>query len=594
MKPTARTAVCIVLVILAGFVIYLPAFEASFHLDDSNSIRDNASIRHLGNIKAVRDFWPTRFFTYLTLAVNFHFSGLSPFPYHLTNVLVHIFNALLVYFIFRRLFRAPAYIPLIAALLFLSHPIQTQAVTYVIQRATSLASCFYLLSVLFYLRFRMGGHGGGHSPCKAADYVLSLLFCSCAMLTKEFTITLPLVLALIEFLALKDAETRKARRIAFLLPFLCAMLIIPLTVFVNSGNPRYNDSGQIEWLRESGVVETAAPGHGKSPLRYLTTQPRVIVTYLRLIILPLKQRPEYEYPMFSSFTETPVIMSLAVISAVLIGAWFLRKSHSLAALGIFWFFLVLLPESSVIPVIDPIVEHRLYLPLVGALMVLSALMADNARLRTPLVVVAIPAIICFCGLTYSRNLVWRDPVTLWEDNVAKAEGKARVHGNLGKAYLDAGRYEEAAREFRRMIELDPTFAGAYNNLAVIYIDHLKDYDKADKYIAASLELFPDYPAGYVNRGVICLNTRRLRPAIENFEKALELDPSNLLAHYNLGACYINLGELERAEEYLRRGMSFWPKDNRFHILLARIYRRRGNAEDAESYLYKAGPLQLLR
>jgi len=240
------------------------------------------------------------------------------------------------------------------------------------------------------------------------------------------------------------------------------------------------------------------------------------------------------------------------------------------------------------------VEHRLYLPLVGALMVLSALMAGNARLRTPLVVVAIAAITCFCGLTYSRNLVWRDPVTLWEDNAAKAEGKARVHGNLGKAYLDAGRYEEAAREFRRMIELDPTFAGAYNNLAVIYIDHLKDYDEAQRYISASLELFPDYPVGYVNRGVICLNTRRLRPAIENFEKALELDPKNLLAHYNLAACYINLGDPDRAEEYLRRGLSFWPEDNRFHILLARIYSRRGNAKEAESYLYNAVPLQPLR
>ena len=585
MKPSVRTIIHILLIILIGIIIYLPAFNASFHLDDTNRIRDNAAIRHVSDIKAIMNYWPTRFLTYLTLAVNFHFSGLSPFQYHFTNILIHIFNAAVIYFLFKRLFAGSTVIPLTASLLFLSHPIQTQAVTYVIQRATSLASSFYLLSILFYLRFRRGPAG---IKTSTVDYILALIFCICAMLTKEFTITIPAMLALLEFLALKSKKTKTSRRIAYLSPFLLAVTIIPLTVILNSGNPNYNDSGQVEWLRENRVVETVAPGHGKSPLRYLTTQPRVLITYLRLLVFPVNQRVEYDYPLFSSFAETPAIMSMLAIAAIMAIGWFARKNHPLASLGIFWFFIALLPESSVIPIIDPIVEHRLYLPMVGAIILFSAGLADMPRFRAPLLAVAALAIVCFCGFTYSRNLVWRDQVTLWEDNVAKAEGKARVHGNLGKAYLDTGEHEKAAREFKRMIELDPTFAGAYNNLAVIYIDHLKDYREAEKYITASLELFPDYPPGYVNRGVIFMNTRRLRPAVENFEKALDLDPKNLLAHYNLAACYINMGDMDRAEEHLRKGLSFWPEEQRFYLLMARVYRRRGEHGQAEIYLKRSG------
>ena len=592
--PFGRTIIQLLLVALVGIVIYLPAYEASFHLDDSPSIRHNAAIRHLGDVKAVWDFWPTRFLTYLTLAVNFHFSGLSPFPYHLTNVLIHILNACLVYLLFRRLFRDGGAIPLIAALLFLAHPIQTEAVTYVIQRATSLAACFYLISVFFYLRFRAGDRPGISTGNRMLDYPLSLLFCFCALFTKECTVTLPLTLALLEWLAVRDPRPGRSRRLAYLLPFFLAVLVVPLTVVLNSENPYYNDTGQLEGLRNAGIVETEAPRPGQSHLRCLATQPRALVTYIRLAVLPVNQRPEYEYPKFSSFGELPVLVSLLGIASILVCAWFWRRRNPLAALGVFWFFCTLLPETGLVPILDMVVEHRLYLPVIGAVMVYSAVLSRAVRLRRALMIFSVLVIACFCVLTYRRNLVWRDPVTLWEDNAAKAGGKARVRGNLGKAYLDAGRYEESAAEFRRMIELDPTFTGAYNNLAVIYIDHLKDYEEAEKYIADSLELFPEYPLGYLNRGVICLNTRRIRPAIDAFRKVLELDPKNLLAHYNLAACYINIGEMDTAEEYLRQGISFWPEEPKFSVLLSRVYQQRGDFDEAEDCRRRAAYLESQR
>ena len=618
--PARRTGVALAhlaLIVLIGAAIYLPALSASFHLDDSPSIRDNAAIRHLGDLRAIWSFWPTRFFTYLSLALNFHFSQLDPLPYHAANVAIHLANALLVYALSRRLFPGRAAVALLSSLVFLCHPLQTQAVTYVVQRATSLAAFFYLFSVLCYLKARCGSSaspgrrlGRDDAPvpsCKRSDptspltaecgqrailqakrycifYVLSFLSGLGAMLAKEFAFSLPLTLALAEWLLVRDAARSVRRRALILLPFLLSLLLIPSLVYLHRDYPCYNDSGQIEWAKRAGIIDRVASGHGGSPRDYLLTQPRVLVTYLRLIAFPADQRVEYDYPKIFSPFQLSAYAPLLILFSILIAAGAaIRRKYIRAAFGLLWFIIVLVPESSVIPILDACVEHRLYLPLAGGAFLAGSFLESAGKGKRITTVFFALGLALLALLAYRRNLAWRDPITLWEDNVVKAEGKARVHGNLGKAYLDAGRFEKAAREFKRMIELDPTFVGAYNNLAVIYIDHLKDYEEAKKYISLALALFPDYPAGYLNLGVIHLNNRQLKPAIENFKKVLDLDPKNLLAFYNLAACYVNLGDLGRAEECLRKGLSYWPEEPRFYLLLSRICREKGDIPAAEEW-----------
>lgn len=625
MRSAPHRYIFLLLIIGIGIVIYLPAFQASFHLDDGMSIRDNTVIRQLVP-GAIFDFWPTRFFTYLSLAVTFRYAALDPFLYHLGNFAIHLFNSLVVFLLLWRIVGKVGLLPpLIGALIFLVHPLQTQAATYIIQRATSLAAGFYLLTILFYLKCfqaktniekNNSGVSTGVRSNNYFFYFLSFLFAVCAMLTKEFTITLPGALILTELLVLRDRRVKSSKKVLRLLPFLILLLVIPALTMIYSENPHYNDSGQVEWLKEAGVIDEAAPGHGESPRVYLLTQPRVFITYLRLLVLPINQQVDYDYPKLFVPFNPAVIFPLTVIFSLVILACFYRKNNlSVIAFGIIWFMLALLPESSIIPIIDVIVEHRLYLPLFGVVVVFTYFYGSLARFRRSRFILGITLIFLLGWLTYQRNLVWQNPVSLWEDNVAKAPGRARIHGNLGKAYLDQGRYERAAEEFKKLIELDPTFAGAYNNLAVIYIDHIKDYKLARKYIEASLALVPDYPAGYLNLGVIDLNDRKLRSAIRNFEKALELDPKSLLAYYNLGACYINLGDLygreadslrsvkkvekadekeslareeyHRAEKFLRRGLAIWPQDPRFNLLLARLYKGMGKSEKGEEYFDKA-------
>lgn len=626
MRPVLRTIIYLLLLVVVGIIVYLPAFQASFHLDDGPSIRDNPIIRHV-DPAAIFSYWPTRFMTYLSLAITFRYAALDPFLYHVGNFVIHLFNAILVFLLLRRLVGKSGPFPsLIGALIFLVHPIQTQAATYIIQRATSLAAGFYFLSILFYLKaFQVknsDSYGSESSSPKSRGvsivfYFLSFLFAASSMLTKEFAVTLPLLLILVELLILRTRPVPGLKRLIRLLPFLILLLVIPALTKIYSENPHYNDSGQLEWLKSAGVIDNIAPGHGESPRVYLLTQFRVFITYLRLLVFPVNQQVDYNYPKILSLFAGGGVICLAVIISLLLIACNCckRKEQAVLGFGLLWFIIVLLPESSIVPIIDVIVEHRLYLPIFGLIVIFTYLFGSLARFRRARLLLAVAAVVFLGWLTYQRNLVWRDPVSLWEDNVAKAPGRARIHGNLGKAYLDKGRYAKAAEEFKKLIEIDPTFAGAYNNLAVIYIDHLKDDRIARKYIEASLTLFPEYPAGYVNLGVIDLNNRKLRSAIKNFEKALELDPKNLLAYYNLGACYINLGDLYtreaaslrsvrqndkagekeelaekeylRAEEFLRRGRSLWPEDPRFDLLLARLYKGMGRSQKAKEYFDRA-------
>jgi len=156
-------------------------------------------------------------------------------------------------------------------------------------------------------------------------YLLSLLFAVCAMFTKEFTITIPLTLVLVEYLLLRDIPTLRPGRIIRLLPFLIALLVIPAVIRLNSDNPHFNDSGQVEWLREAGLMNETAPGHGESPRLYLLTQSRVFITYLRLLVLPVNQQVDYDYPKIYSLFEPGVVVYLATIISLVIIALYCCK-----------------------------------------------------------------------------------------------------------------------------------------------------------------------------------------------------------------------------------------------------------------------------
>jgi hypothetical protein len=369
-------------IIILGTIIYSNTFDASWHFDDHTSIVENYSIRNLKATAAA--VGASRWIGFTTFALNYHFGKLDVFGYHLVNICIHLASAVLVYFFVLLTLKTPylkdssisrytASLSLASALIFVAHPIQTQAVTYIAQRFTSLATLFYLLSLVLFIKARLHNLRGAkfYSPSHLGCYLGSLLAAFLAMKTKEITITLPAIILLYEFFFFNPSLRSLTRKLVYLIPLLLTFFIIPLNLY-GIGLFGISD-GTFIGIAEVGDVIGDATQETKALSRtdYCLTQFNVISTYIRLLFFPVNQNLDYDYPISRTFLEFPTFTSfLFLASIVAFGVWMFKNSR-LISFGIFWFFITLSVESSIIPIRDVIFEHRVYLPSVGFVMFLT-------------------------------------------------------------------------------------------------------------------------------------------------------------------------------------------------------------------------------
>ncbi|MBI5598336.1 MAG: tetratricopeptide repeat protein [Deltaproteobacteria bacterium] len=508
MEYRIRPRLIYLLILNAVFVIYLQTFSFPFHFDDASGIVDNVSIRALANF---RPSWTAggplpgqRYVGMLSFALNYRLGGLNVLGYHMVNNAVHFINGILVLHLVLLTLDTPAmerpnqpsstasqpsstvsapelavrwFMATAASLIFVAHPVQTQAVTYIVQRFTSLATLFYLLSIILYAKARLESQPTGPALGKrtALFYAGSLVSAVLAMKTKEISFTLPFVIALYEFVFFKDGWKK---RFLYIFPFLLTLAIIPLSVIgagVAGERPLANVFNDLARpLYEKAVITRGV---------YLLTQTRVMVTYVRLLFLPVNQNLDYDYPLYGSFLEPGVFLSFLFLLSIIAAALYLfmrsRKTGNghglLISFGIFWFFITLSVESSVIPIKDVIFEHRLYLPGIGAIIAFTscafyAFERMKINMAVAATVLIATTVLPLGAAAYMRNRIWRDGLTLWSDVAAKSPAKARGHINLGHYYADAGRLDDAVREMKLAIRLKPSDAAAYYNLGVVYRD----------------------------------------------------------------------------------------------------------------------------
>lgn len=362
-------------IIILGTIIYSNTFDASWHFDDHSAIVENYGIRDL---KGTVQSGGSRWVGFITFALNYHFGKLDVFGYHLVNIGIHLISAILVYFLVFLTLKTPClkdtkisrytvFLSLASGLIFVAHPIQTQAVTYIVQRFTSLATLFYLLSLVFFIKARLYHLVGKkfYSLSHLGYYVGSLVAAFLAMKTKEITITLPAIILLYEFCFFSPSLKALIKKIVYLIPFLLAFFIIPLSSYgirlLGISGGTFIGIAEVGDVIGDATQETTAI----SRTDYLLTQFNVIVTYIRLLFFPVNQNLDYDYPISHTLFEFPTFLSfLFLASIVIFGVWMFRKSR-LISFGIFWFFITLSVESSIIPIRDVIFEHRVYLPSVG-------------------------------------------------------------------------------------------------------------------------------------------------------------------------------------------------------------------------------------
>ena len=554
-RLTERYDLLILLPILCvvGFAIYGAALTYGFHFDDKVNIVENLKLRDLSA------FWPpsgTRYLSYLSFALNYHIAGLDPFAFRLVNILIHIANAALVYGLVRLIFRTQALLldvrtafmtASLASFFFLVHPVQTQAVTYITQRMASLATFFYLAAIVCYLKSRLDASARGGIVMYAASVVLAIL----AQKTKEISFTLPLVLILFESVLFSGARRQRFIR---LVPFLLILPIIPITLFSGASAGIEADTARFQ-IRDL----TEIPRH-----QYLATEARVVVTYLRLLIWPVNQNLDYDYPVFNSIFAPLPLVSLIFIAAIISVAIYLlirslrRLTRGLDArltlavsLGAIWFFMTLAVESSVIPIKDVIYEHRLYLPMVGASLVSSAIVSSVvSRLSVRPRAITFAVISCLVVLSlatsaYLRNRVWQSERTLWEDVVRKSSEKARGHNNLGLAYAEADRQDDAIRQYTLALRIDPYLAETHNNLGVAY-EQAKRIDLAVVEFQTAIAIKPEQHGWRQNLGRAYYKAFRFDDAISEFSNVVSTKLDSADAYAGLGLAYAAKGLMDEA------------------------------------------------
>jgi len=343
-------------------IAYSNTFTASFHFDDTNSIEENALIKRVTTDNIIAILRGVRPVVYLSLMLNYQLSGLHVVGWHIFNIAFHIANSFFVYLLISWTLGLKQFekkhadkakrMALFAALLFAVHPIQTEAVTYIISRTELLATFFYLAAFLLFIR--------GTQERKPLYYLGVLFSALLSMGSKEWAVTLPAMLMLYDYMFLSERNVKNvlSHWKAYVLSALPWVIIAHSLNLTSSGS---NASLGFNLVTTSGIT----------PVTYLLTSFNVLWTYVRLLILPINQNLDYDYPIAKTLFEFPTFLSLLGHFVVVGVSFWLYKKRGwlLIPFGVAWFYIALSPVQSFVPIIDVIFEHRLYMPSIGFFLV---------------------------------------------------------------------------------------------------------------------------------------------------------------------------------------------------------------------------------
>ncbi len=544
-----KIGVFILLVLLSG-IVYANALKNPFHFDDTHHIKDNLAIREIKNIPrfffdttafstAVENIGHYRPILLITHALNYAIGGLNPVGYHLVNLAFHAGSAFLVFLIVQAMLITPHgsfFIAVSSALIFAVHPFNSEVVNYISARSSVMASFFYLLAFYCWVKYRKnppvspfdkGGNRGIY-------YIASLIAFLLGMLTKEILITLPAILWLYDyyFVPVEDSNCR-ARFISHLkrsyvyIPF-ALLIAIPYII--------------IKILLTGYATIPIAPPRGYYV--NLLTQTKVLLSYIKLLFLPLDLTVIHDIAESYSALEGWVVLSLFMLILILcicIWLYFRRGVYArIVSFFIAWFFIGMLP-TTIFPLTIILQENRGYLSAVSFAVILGIgiykVKPHGYRTHLVPIVTLILIITAYSVATVKRNSVWRDDLTLWADAAEKAPMSYMAHHNLGIAYAGLGRKWDAIAEYRKAIELEPRDAQAHYNLGNIYFLDLNLTDLAAYEYNKAIEIEPAYYKAHHSLGVLYWKTGNIDAAIMEFGNTLRINPGYSMSYLSLGKIY---------------------------------------------------------
>ncbi|MBU1912477.1 MAG: tetratricopeptide repeat protein [Candidatus Omnitrophica bacterium] len=579
----------ILLIAAVGMAVYYRSIiKGIFFFDDEGLILNNYLIK---NFSYIKDIFRTQLYhgsgvysnfyrpmQSLSLMLDYHLWVLKPFGYHMTNVFIHILNAVCVYFLVYLLSKKQ-YVSIFTGMIFCVHTVLSWPVNYVASRSDLLIALFFLTSFISYVLYREGYFKGYGFFLYAGSLFAFIL----AILSKEVACILPFVILLYLFCFSKREKDAKKYR-----PSLAWVFFIITAVYAYLRFTVLN-------FTQGKLLETTT---GMLPMyiRFLTTS-KVMMIYLRLLVAPVGLHMEWDIDPATSFLQDEVFLSVTVLLVIAGFMWYLFRASRLKFFAIAWFFITILPYSNIFPLNYFMGEGWLYVPSIG-FFTLAGLylyeLKNRSRSWSIAVISAIGFLIIFYGiLTVKRADVWADPIRLYTEVLKYSPTNTKARINMGVLLTKSGSYDEAEKRYKEAAKFLPNNAGLHSNLANVYIKkadgyaNKKMYGLALKEFEKAVELNPKDYVAYNNIGILYKQQGQIKKAMEKYAKALEINPAYPLTYNNIGNIYLESGQYDTAIRFYKKAIKIDPNNAAFYGNLGKVYKNKGMIKEARESFEKA-------
>ncbi len=515
-------------IILLTFIVFSNTLKNGFivNWDDDGYILNNAAVQQLNN-KNIKEIFTTFYMgnyhplTTISYATEFHFFKQNPKAYHFMNLLLHLCNVVLVFF-FVKLLTKKNLTPLMVGALFAIHPLHVESVAWISERKDVLYSFFFLLSLIFYMRFSENG--------KLQNYVLAFLFFLLSLLSKSAAVILPLILLLIDYY--KNIKIN-VRGILLKLPFFILAVVFGI-IALKSQDAQQQHLTPDYTLINSFFVAT----YGLS-------------FYIFKFFVPVLLSAFYPHPVLEG-EILPLIYYLSPLLIILFVFIVFRmvKEKKVLVFGFLFFFFSLALVLQFFPVGGAVVAERYtYMAYVGLAFIVGVFLENlfdkQINNQTFILSVFTTIVLIFSVLTYNRNKVWADGISLFDDVIKKHPNAFYAYHSRGIAYYYAGNYKQSLKDYDKATELNNTYGLTFYNKGLAQM-MLKQYADALLSFSRTIELIPTHDQAYNDRAIVYYNQNQLDAALKDYNKAIELNPLNARAYYNRGALYYRLTEMTNA------------------------------------------------
>jgi len=575
-------------------IIYANSFHGAWQFDDTPNIVENKHIflktLNWPDIKktfyAPREDKISRPLSYLSFALNYYFDELNVFGYHLLNFIIHYLSSVFLFLFIYNTLRLPAVrerygpasyaIALMATFFWATSPVQTTAVTYIVQRMASMAGLLYIMTLYFYLK--------GRTTDRTWKQVFFLGICAfsaaASLATKENAAMLPVSIWLYDLLLIQGVTREKIiKNVKLLIPIFLVVLVLGLF---------YTD------------ISSLLDGYKNRPFTLserLLTEPRVIIFYITILLYPISSRLtlihdiEISRSLLTPWSTLPAIAGIIILIAL---ALYIARRRPFISFCILFFFVNHVIESSFLP-LELIYEHRNYIPsmffFVPAVIFMLYVIDYFSYTKTiqfTMVIVFIFLLSAQGHTVFIRNTLFEHPLLLWSDNAKKTPTLSRSYNNLGGAYWDLGFYDEAHESYAKALSLNrqtnlSNRGVALFNLGMYHLYRTGEYDKALNLFQSAIKAYPGYWPAYRDRALCLIHKGDITEAEKALREALSLWPDNADLHHTLSFALLKKEKYDQAIEEAQRALSINPELSNPLCVLGEAFRSKGNDRMAAIY-----------